>query len=170
MVTTGPSSEPPSDSGRSFDLWIEDAPREKRSPMPEQWTWNVWMSPTNLKRWDVTLPKSSKIKLKLTMKMEMTWNVSAGRGVHMIVIRRPDCQTCVTQLWIPKNTSFIAEASLWKWGGGQRGKSTQTKISLKNSPYKDLLSIYSSSTSIVFLGFALFHCCLLRMKSSATRW
>ena len=45
-----PSSESPSDSGRSSDLWIEDAPPEKRLPTPEQWTWIVWMSSPNLKR------------------------------------------------------------------------------------------------------------------------
>ena len=94
-----------------------DWSRSKREKIANAWTEN--MKCMNVIHEFEALPKPNKNQ----MTMKITWNVSAGRGVHMIVIRRPDRQTCVTQLWIPKNTSFIAGASLCKWGGGQGERS-----------------------------------------------
>ena len=75
---------------------IEEAPQEKRSPAPEilrchqskQWSLNKNLVETNVLQKNL----EDAPKFKTTTK---TWKVSAFRGVHMIVIRRPtpDSQT-----------------------------------------------------------------------------
>ena len=73
------------------------------------------------------------------MKKE-TWNVSAGRGVHMIVIRRPaqTARRVSLNYGFLNNTSFIPEATLWKWGGSQEKATREMSNRGEKQPETDV--------------------------------